>query len=127
MNKLIFFLLLSLSFGACKNESKEMKSADEANVEMGTTDAITLTEAPTLSDPAAQEYVKEYDTFLAEYTAAVESKDQVKLQELGTKMITLSSKGTEALANLTGDDAVKLTEYIKMRANEFARISGGAK
>ncbi len=127
MNKLIFLLLVALSFSACKNESKEMKAADEANVEMGSTNALKLAEAPTLSDPAAQEYVKEYDAFLADYTAAVASKDQVKLQELGTKMITLSSKGTEALANLTGDEAVKLTEYINTRANEFARISGGTK
>ena len=127
MNKLILFLFIALSFGACKNESKELNAADETTKEMVPADTMKITETPTFSEPATQEYVTEYDAFLNDYIAAVQAKDQVKLQELGTKMITLSSKGTEALTKLTGEEAAKLTEYMKRRADEFSRISSGAK
>jgi hypothetical protein len=127
MNKLFFILLFALTLGACKNESKELKAADEATKEMVPADTLNIATAPSFSNPAAQEYVVLYDAFLANYIDAVRAKDNVKLQELSTQMVTLSSKGVEALKNLSGEEAIKMTEYMKLKSEEFAKIAAETK
>jgi len=123
MKKIILFLFIAASFGACKNESKEIKEAEKNTVEMIPEDTLTVENAPTFESADAREYVASYDAFLAEYSEAVASKDQVKLQEINSRMIELSAKGTEVLKGLSGEDATKLAAYMTKRGEEFAKIS----
>lgn len=127
MNKIIIFLFAVLAFSACKkNASNEIEAADQAVAENLPKDTFSMPVTPTFTDKAAQEYVTAYDAFLVEYKQAVHADDKIRLQELAGKMVDLSTKGADALKNLSGEEATKLTEYMKTRAGEFTRISSKA-
>ena len=126
MNKIIIFLLIIGTLGACKkNPEKEMQNANEAVAEAIPKDTITLTPTPTFTNEAAQKYVTAYDAFLVEYKDAAMADDKIKLQELGNEMVKLSTQGVDALKNLSGEEANKLTDYMRSRADRFSRISTG--
>lgn len=123
MRKIIFLLFVALSLGACKNESKEVKEAEKTTVEMIPEETVTVsTDKPTFKSEAAQQYVDAYDQFITNYKAAMDSKDQVKIQELNNEMLKLSAKGTEALKGLETEDATKLSEYMTNKSQELIQI-----
>ena len=127
MNKIIIFLFAVLAFSACKkNANNEMEAADQAVAENLPKDTFSMPATPTFTDKAAQDYVTAYDAFLIEYKQAVQADDKIKLQELAGKMVELSTQGVNALKNLSGEEATKLSEYMKTRAGEFTRISSKA-
>lgn len=117
MKKLVFFVMLAVSVVACK---KAATSADTAPAVETTTAA---TPAPEFGSAAAQEYVDNFNTYFDMYKEAIESKDAAKLQELAARGTALAEAGQKALEGLTGDDAVKLQEYMVQRAQEIAELS----
>ncbi len=125
MNKIIIVLFAVLSLSACKNPNKEMKDADQTVAENLPADTFIIPPTPTFQDQASQNYVTAYDAFLIEYKAAVKADDKIRLQELGNKMVGLSTQGVDALKNLTGEESAKLSEYMQTRASQFSRISSG--
>ena len=112
MKKILLFALLALAIGACKKASTE---------DTGTTSSMTEESKP--SRDAVVDYIAAYDQYFEDYKAALESKDQGKMKDLGNQAIELSKKGNEALAKASGKDLVKLQEYMKSKTDEFVKLS----
>ncbi len=116
MKKIILFVFLAFALGACKKST---------TTETTTTTSTTATEVemPETESPAVREYMEAYDAYLVEYREALKTKNQEKMVELSNRATELSKKGSDALAQAKGKDLEKLTEYMKLKTNEFMEMT----
>jgi len=120
-------MIAALAFTSCKETPKS--DADKTKTETTAEDkkdrtATTSTDGvPSFSDTDVQAYVDSYESYIADYKKAAESKDMTAFADLGKKGQDLAAKAQEVMGKLTGADAEKLTTYMTKKGKELQEYS----
>ncbi|MBG6131446.1 hypothetical protein IWQ47_002685 [Aquimarina sp. EL_43] len=78
---------------------------------------------PSFDNQKVQDYVNEYEAYLAEYAKIVESKDMTAFAGLAEKGTNLGKKASEIAGELTGDDAKKWTDYMTASSEKMQALA----
>jgi PBP1b-binding outer membrane lipoprotein LpoB len=128
---LLAIALVSLIAVSCKEAKEEKVEDSKATTEEVATDDKTdvatteesTSDTPSFDNADVQAYVDSYESYIEEYAKVAESKDMSKMADLGNKGAELGKKAQDAMKNLTGDDAKKLTEYMTAKSKEIQALT----
>ena len=124
-------MIAALVLTSCKETPKSDATEETKTEETATTDekveetatAESTDGAPSFSDSDVQAYVDSYESYIADYKKAVESKDMTAFADLGKKGQDLATKAQEVSGKITGADAEKLTTYMTAKAEELQELT----
>lgn len=121
-------LVIAILFASCKSETKETSTSSEntektEKKEDNSSKESATAGVPSFSDKNVQEYVNAYEAYIEEYKKAVESKDMTAFASLGQKGQELGTKAQEVMGNLSGEDVVKLSEYMQKKSEQLQELS----
>ena len=120
-------MITALVFTSCKETPKDDAEGTPTEETVGTTAEkdvkdtapVATDGVPNFSDADVQAYVDSYESYMADYKKAVESKDMTAFATLGQKGQDLAAKAQEVTGKLTGADAEKLTAYMTKKGEEL--------
>jgi len=126
MKKIIYPMLLSaVLLTACKKEENKIQEpmtdppVESVNnaTEQNTAEDVAV---PAFKYAEADQFAKEYNTFVQEYLTAQRNNDSKAIKELGLKLNEFQKRGVELAKRVPQDEAVafqdflnKLESYIK--------------
>lgn len=84
------------------------------------------TDAPAFSNEDVNKGLAEYKTLIADYAAALKSKDQTKISELTTKAQQVSTNMAEVAKKLKPEEMQKYGEYMTQLSQEWAAAAKSA-
>jgi enamine deaminase RidA (YjgF/YER057c/UK114 family) len=114
-----------LAVTSCKKDEKKVENATENatetatntaekagdNVENVAKSADVASDVPKFSSPEIQKFAEDYAAYYKDVTAAAQSGDATKIQDLQTKAMEWTKKATEMTQKMTPEDAKKWTEW----------------
>lgn len=120
MKKLLLTVVIAASLVACNSTStKKDGSADSTKTENKAQEPekdaaapASSSDVPKFSNAEIQKLAEEYATFMKEYIAAYQAKDNAKIAELGTKFQEYGTSTATTLSTMSAGDAKLWTDYF---------------